>query len=39
MRALLKVALGHVSIATTQRHLGFTAVRELRSLMEGSRIT
>jgi site-specific recombinase XerD len=31
-----QVALGHVSIATTQRYLGFTAVRELRGLMEGS---
>lgn len=32
-----QVALGHVSIATTQRYLGFTAVRELRGLMEGGR--
>jgi site-specific recombinase XerD len=30
-----QVALGHVSIATTQRYyLGFTAIRELRGLME-----
>lgn len=34
-----QVALGHVSIATTQRYLGFTAVRELRGLMEGSRVS
>jgi integrase/recombinase XerD len=34
-----QVALRHVSIATTQRYLGFTAVRELRGLMEGSRIS
>jgi site-specific recombinase XerD len=33
-----QLALGHVSIATTQRYLGFTAVRELRGLMEGSRV-
>lgn len=33
-----QVALGHVSIATTQRYLGVTAARELRGLMEGNRI-
>ena len=31
-------ALGHASIATTQRYVGFTEVKRLRELMETNRI-
>lgn len=33
-----QVALGHASIATTQRYVGFTETNRLRELMEGNRI-